>query len=174
MTVEPITVNYVSSDGGDWKVTVTGGGQELTGQAPGIIAARDRADQLIEKVAPNEEGRTAVHLLNGDALEFTTAYINARIGRTDATETDYAETDYAEPGNGLGEQPDGADVSQSDAAVAEAGETPANEADGAVNGAETAEAVPEQASTEPPANGIASALETQKGDLTAEANAANP
>lgn len=83
MTVEPITVHYVSSDE-DWQVTVTGRGQEVTGQAPGIIAARDRADQLIEKIAPDEEGRTAVHLLNGDALEFTTAYINARIGRTDS------------------------------------------------------------------------------------------
>jgi outer membrane biosynthesis protein TonB len=78
---EPIQVNYVP-DGDDWSVTVNGRGQQLTGKAPGLIAARDRADQLVEKLAPDEEHRTVVHLLNGDAVEFTTAYLTARLARS--------------------------------------------------------------------------------------------
>lgn len=77
---DPIEVNYVP-EGDDWQVTVSGRGQRLTGKAPGLIAARDRADQLVEKVAPAEKFRTVVHLLNGDALEFTTAYLTARLGK---------------------------------------------------------------------------------------------
>lgn len=76
--VEPIEANYVP-DGDDWTVTVVGRGKTLTAKAPGLIAARDRADQLVEKVAPDEEHRTVVHLLNGDAVEFTTMYLNARL-----------------------------------------------------------------------------------------------
>jgi hypothetical protein len=76
--VEPIEANYVP-DGDDWTVTVIGRGKTLTAKAPGLIAARDRADQLVEKVAPDEEHRTVVHLLNGDAVEFTTMYLNARL-----------------------------------------------------------------------------------------------
>ena len=77
---EPIEVNYVP-DGDDWLVTAVGRGQTLTGKAPGLIAARDRADQLVEKLAPEEEHRTVVHLLNGDALAFTSAYLSARLAR---------------------------------------------------------------------------------------------
>jgi hypothetical protein len=77
---DPIEVNYVP-DGDDWQVTVSGRGQQLTGRAPGLIAARDRADQLVEKVAPEAKFRTVVHLLNGDALEFTTAYLTARLSK---------------------------------------------------------------------------------------------
>lgn len=76
--MEPIEANYVP-DGDDWTVTVIGRGKTLTAKAPGLIAARDRADQLVEKVAPDEEHRTVVHLLNGDAVEFTTMYLNARL-----------------------------------------------------------------------------------------------
>jgi len=78
---EPIQADYVP-DGDDWSVTVSGRGQRLTGTAPGLIAARDRADQLVEKLAPEEKHRTVVHLLNGDAVEFTTAYLTARLSRT--------------------------------------------------------------------------------------------
>ncbi|MFE0022666.1 hypothetical protein [Amycolatopsis sp. NPDC059021] len=75
--VEPITATYVQEDA-DWTITVSGHGKELTARAPGIIAARDRTDQLVEKLAP--EGKsTVVHLLNGSALEFTTAYMTARL-----------------------------------------------------------------------------------------------
>jgi hypothetical protein len=77
---DPIEVNYIP-DGDDWTVTAKGRGQTLTGRAPGLIAARDRADQLVEKLAPDEEHRTVVHLLKGDAVEFTTAYLTARLAK---------------------------------------------------------------------------------------------
>lgn len=77
---DPIEVNYVP-DGDDWQVTVSGRGQRLTGKAPGLIAARDRADQLVERLAPDEKFRTVVHLLEGDALQFTTAYLTARLAK---------------------------------------------------------------------------------------------
>jgi hypothetical protein len=78
---DPIEVHY-TPDGDDWTVTVKGRGQTLTGEAPGLIAARDRADQLVEKMTPDEPGRkTVVHLLNGDAVEFTTAYLTARLAK---------------------------------------------------------------------------------------------
>ncbi|MET9265396.1 hypothetical protein [Amycolatopsis sp. NPDC004079] len=75
--VETITATY-KHDNDDWTITVSGRGKELTGKAPGIIAARDRADQLVEKLAPNERP-TVVHLLNGNALEFTSTYMAARL-----------------------------------------------------------------------------------------------
>jgi outer membrane biosynthesis protein TonB len=77
---DPIEVNYVP-DGDDWTVAVKGRGRTLTGRAPGLIAARDRADQLVEELAPDEVHRTVVHLLEGDAVEFTTAYLTARLAK---------------------------------------------------------------------------------------------
>jgi len=77
---DPIEVNYVP-DGDDWQVTVSGRGQLLRARAPGLIAARDRADQLVEKVAPEDKLRRTVHLLDGDALEFTAAYLTARLAK---------------------------------------------------------------------------------------------
>jgi hypothetical protein len=77
---DPIEVNYVP-DGDDWQVTVSGRGQLLRARAPGLIAARDRADQLVEKVAPEDKLRRVVHLLDGDALEFTAAYLTARLAK---------------------------------------------------------------------------------------------
>lgn len=79
---EPIEANY-TPDGDDWTITVKGRGRTLTATAPGIIAARDRTDQLVEELAPDEEHRTVVHLLNGDAVEFTTAYLTARMTRAE-------------------------------------------------------------------------------------------
>jgi len=79
---DPIEVNY-TPDGDDWTVAVKGRGQTLTGKAPGLIAARDRADQLVEKLAPEEPHRTVVHLLEGDAVEFTTAYLTARLAKSE-------------------------------------------------------------------------------------------
>jgi outer membrane biosynthesis protein TonB len=81
---DPIEVNYIP-DGDDWTVAVKGRGQTLTGTAVGLIAARDRADQLVEKLAPDEVHKTVVHLLNGDAVEFTTAYLTARLAKTEPT-----------------------------------------------------------------------------------------
>lgn len=83
--MDPIRANY-ERDGDDWKVKVSSGDKTLTGQAPGLIAARDRTDQLVEKLAPDVEHPTVVHLLNGDALEFTTAYLNARLAQPAAEE----------------------------------------------------------------------------------------
>jgi len=75
--VEAITATYVQEDA-DWAITVSGHGKELTDRAPGIIAARDRADQLVEELSG--EGRnTVVHLINGSALDFTSAYMTARL-----------------------------------------------------------------------------------------------
>ncbi|WP_370944124.1 hypothetical protein AB5J62_34145 [Amycolatopsis sp. cg5] len=74
---EPITAVYVQEDD-DWTITVSGLGKKLTARAPGIIAARDTTDQLVDRIAP--EGRpTVVHLLNGSALAFTSAYMTARL-----------------------------------------------------------------------------------------------
>ena len=78
MMVEPIEANYVP-EGDDWAITVTGHGKTLTDKAPGLIAARDRADQLVESLAPNEEHHTVVHLINGDPVEFTDLYLHARL-----------------------------------------------------------------------------------------------
>lgn len=76
----PITVNYVP-DGEDWTITVTRDEETRQATAPGLIAARDRADQLVEQIAPNPAGhRTVVHLLEGDAFAFTTSYLHARLG----------------------------------------------------------------------------------------------
>ena len=75
--VETITATYLHDDE-DWTITVNGRGKELSAKAPGIIAARDRADQLVDQLAP--DGRpTVVHLLNGSALEFTSTYMTARL-----------------------------------------------------------------------------------------------
>ncbi|SFP26964.1 hypothetical protein SAMN05421810_10282 [Amycolatopsis arida] len=81
--VQPIVATYRQDDE-DWSITVAGLGKELTARAPGIIAARDRADQLVEKLAPEGTATTVVHLLNGSALEFTAAYMSARLARTTA------------------------------------------------------------------------------------------
>lgn len=91
---EPIEANYLP-DGNDWTVTVSGRGKTLTGTAPGLIAARDRADQLVEQLTPGEETRTVVHRLNGDAVEFTTAYLTARLAKPEQTAAPAAE--QAEP-----------------------------------------------------------------------------
>ncbi|PKW14703.1 hypothetical protein [Saccharopolyspora spinosa] len=77
-----ITANYVP-DGDDWLVTVTAGTDRSTASAPGLIAARDQADQLIEKLASGAAGRVVIHLLDGDGFAFTTAYLQARHGLSD-------------------------------------------------------------------------------------------
>lgn len=93
--MDPITAAYVQDDA-DWTITVSGLGKTLTARAPGIIAARDRADQLVEKLAPEQNGRTVVHLLNGSAFDFTAAYIQARLARPAAEEAK-AAPDPAKP-----------------------------------------------------------------------------
>jgi hypothetical protein len=77
----PITVNY-TPDGDDWTVTVAVAGEQVahSAKAVGLIAARDRADQLVARISPNEDGRRVVHLLDGDAYAFTNSYLQARLG----------------------------------------------------------------------------------------------
>jgi hypothetical protein len=83
----PITVNY-TPDGDDWTVTVAVTGQDATrsAKAVGLIAARDQADQLVEQLAPDDDSRRVVHLLDGDAFAFTTSYLHARLGLTGPAE----------------------------------------------------------------------------------------
>jgi hypothetical protein len=78
--MEPIEANYVP-DGDDWTITIVGRGKTLTAKAVGLIAARDRADQLVDELAGEEKNRTVVHRLDGDALQFTTAYLSARLAK---------------------------------------------------------------------------------------------
>ncbi|MEV0696921.1 hypothetical protein AB0I53_03235 [Saccharopolyspora sp. NPDC050389] len=77
-----ITADYVP-DGDDWLVTVTAGTGRRTARAPGLIAARDQADQFIEQLAPSRAGRVVIHLLDGDGFAFTSAYLQARHGLSD-------------------------------------------------------------------------------------------
>lgn len=77
--VTAITVDY-SREGDDWTITVTDGEQNLSEQAPGLIAARDRADQLVDSIVSQEKDRAVVHMIDGDAYAFTTAYLRARHG----------------------------------------------------------------------------------------------
>lgn len=79
--MDTITATYAQDDA-DWTITVAGLGKEFSARAPGIIAARDRADQMVEKVTSERAGRTVVHLLNGSAFDFTAAYMQARLTRT--------------------------------------------------------------------------------------------
>ena len=75
---EPITVNYMP-DGDSFHITVTDGVHTDTGTAAGLIAARELADKLVAKMA-GDDSPTVVHLLDGDAFEFTTQYLHARLG----------------------------------------------------------------------------------------------
>jgi len=77
-----ITVNYMP-DGDDWTVTVSCGDQTRTAKAAGLIAARDRADQLVEELVPEPAARTVVHLLDGDGVAFTNSYLKVRLGLSD-------------------------------------------------------------------------------------------
>lgn len=85
----PITVNYVP-DGEDWTVTVTDEDQTQSATASGLIAARDQADQIVEKMVPSQASRTVVHLLEGDAVAFTNTYLQARLGLTTPEDTPVA------------------------------------------------------------------------------------
>jgi hypothetical protein len=85
----PITVNY-TPDGDDWTVTVAVAGEKATrsAKAVGLIAARDQADQMVAQIAPDEDRRRVVHLLDGDAYAFTDSYLKARLGLVSEKSTD--------------------------------------------------------------------------------------
>jgi hypothetical protein len=105
---EPIMANYVQEDD-DWAVTVVGHGKTLTGRAPGIIAARDAVDQLVDSLGADAKGATVVHLLNGSALEFTAAYMTARLARPEqaplSEESSPQESSVAESSSDAAEVP---------------------------------------------------------------------
>ncbi|OLT43669.1 hypothetical protein BJF85_21605 [Saccharomonospora sp. CUA-673] len=132
--VQPITAVYVREEE-DYTVTVAGLGKEFSETAPGIIAARDCADQLIEKIAPrtgSDEDPTVVHLLNGSALEFTSMYMTARLSKTDVPqdtgETVDAEADDAEESGEAAE----VEVAADESADGEAADEQADETEVAV------------------------------------------
>ncbi|HEX3783642.1 MAG TPA: hypothetical protein VHX38_28595 [Pseudonocardiaceae bacterium] len=113
----PITVNYVP-DGGDWRVTVTDEEQTQNATASGLIAARDQADQIVEKMMPNQVGRTVVHLLEGDAVAFTNTYLQVRLGLTTPPPTDLAPD--SEPESGPAESTTAGSTTADSATAAEA------------------------------------------------------
>jgi hypothetical protein len=167
---DPIEAHY-TPDGDDWAVAVRGRGRTLTGRATGLIAARDKADQLVEQIAPDESGhKTVVHLLNGDAVEFTTAYLTARLARTEeppaAPVAPVAEPAADEQPAAAGEGP-GGDNRVEDAGREDAGrEDTASETAPAVAAAPTAE--PDGKPGEP--SGAASAIGAAlSGDVPAPA-----
>lgn len=138
--VQAITATYVHDDE-DWTVTVASNGQQLTGTAPGIIAARDRADQLVEKLTDEDAETTVVHLLEGSALQFTTVYMTARLARTvddDGTDAD-AATDTAENSADSAPEADEASAENDTPEVAAAADdTPKVDAEGSDAAAEEA------------------------------------
>ncbi|GGM40845.1 hypothetical protein GCM10012275_09760 [Longimycelium tulufanense] len=83
MANTPVTVNYEPA-GEDWKVVVTAGEKERTAEASGLVAARDRAEEIVEELVPQADRRTVVHLLEGNAFDFTAAYLQARHGELPA------------------------------------------------------------------------------------------
>ncbi|WP_236789110.1 hypothetical protein [Amycolatopsis sp. GM8] len=87
---EPIMARYVQEND-DWAITVDGQGKTLKGRAPGIIAARDNVDQLVESLGADAKGATVVHLLNGSALDFTAAYMTARLSRPEQAPVEVPE-----------------------------------------------------------------------------------
>ncbi|CAM3158148.1 hypothetical protein SAXI111661_20755 [Saccharomonospora xinjiangensis] len=94
--MQTITAKYVQREE-DWTVTVSGLGKTLNGEASGIIAARDRADQLVEQLAGEGNAPTVVHLLNGSAYEFTSTYMTARLTLATPAEPAASDDEGSEP-----------------------------------------------------------------------------
>jgi hypothetical protein len=84
-------VNY-EPDGHDWAIEVAaGGGESGTGRASGLLGAREEADWLVAELAADTVGTVrVVHLLQGDALAFSAAYLSARLGLAPAAGEDAA------------------------------------------------------------------------------------
>jgi hypothetical protein len=79
MPALPITADY-RRDGDDWAVTVRAPGKRLDATAPGLIAARVHAEQLVDEIAEGHADRVVVHMLEGDAFAFSTLYLHTRHG----------------------------------------------------------------------------------------------
>lgn len=111
---EPIMANYVQEND-DWTVTVAGNGKTLTARAAGIIAARDTVDQLTESLSAGAKGVTVVHLLNGSALEFTAAYMTARLTRPEMAPLEVPVSGPAGADSAVEAEAPGPDVPAADA-----------------------------------------------------------
>ena len=79
MPTLPITANYRRA-GDDWEVTVRTAEKALDATAPGLIAARVQADQLVDEISDGNEDRSVVHMLEGDAYAFSVVYLHTRHG----------------------------------------------------------------------------------------------
>jgi hypothetical protein len=86
-----ITVNYEAA-GDYWAIKVSSSvGESRTGRASGLIGAREKADRLAAELAEDTAGSVrVVHLLHGDAVAFSTAYLSERLGLVPATGEDTA------------------------------------------------------------------------------------
>lgn len=136
---EAITAKYVQEND-DWTVTVSGGEKQLTGRAPGIIAARDSVDQLVEKLGADFKGATVVHLLNGSALDFTAAYMTARLTLPEVGPLEVPAPAAAEKAGKAGDKAEDKASDKTGGETAEAKSEPAEK-----EPAEKTETVPEQA-----------------------------
>jgi hypothetical protein len=117
---EPIMANY-TPDGDDWTVEVTAKGESRTATAPGLIAARDAADQLVDELVPDDDVRTVVHTLDGDAFEFTQAYLAARLARP----AESTGEEKPEPGSEPADPPATAPAARTAEPAAEPAKSPA-------------------------------------------------
>lgn len=89
--MQPIVARYARS-GSDWVVVVSGEGKALSATASGIVQARGLADQLVAKIVSKpRKDLIVVHLLNDSALEFTRAYLTARLAGTETTQPTASE-----------------------------------------------------------------------------------
>ncbi|MCP2164938.1 hypothetical protein [Goodfellowiella coeruleoviolacea] len=79
MAAEPITVHY-ATDGDSWQVIVSTGARELITEASSLVSAREQAEDLIAEIRQDTPLARAVHLLDGDPVAFTAAYLRARHG----------------------------------------------------------------------------------------------
>jgi hypothetical protein len=98
MVATAIVVNY-EPDGNDWTIEVSsGGGESRTGRASGLTGAREKADRLVAELVGTAVGSVrVVHLLHGDAVAFSSAYLSARLGIAPATREDAGSGSRANP-----------------------------------------------------------------------------
>lgn len=77
--MQPIVVRY-RRRGKTWLVTVSGHGSELAASASRILEARKLADEFVDTISAELEIKPiVVHLLDNSAVEFTRAYLAARL-----------------------------------------------------------------------------------------------
>lgn len=78
--MELVTAAY-THDEDEFRVVVSGYGTSMTAAAPDVTAARELVDRLVTQLIPaNGSVPVVVHLLDGDAIAFTRAYLAAQLG----------------------------------------------------------------------------------------------